>query len=136
MKKCLKCNNEVRGRSDKKFCSNKCRNNYNNYTDYSLKLMRVTKARAIKNGIPFDLEYSDFVIPKLCPVFGTELIIGMGGRTNNSPSLDRKNKDIGYIKGNTWIVSDRVNRLKSNLSLEEMKVFLSILIKECESISK
>jgi len=27
---CLDCNEKLRGRSDKKFCSDQCRNNYNN----------------------------------------------------------------------------------------------------------
>ena len=29
-KKCLQCNKLLRGRSDKKFCNDYCRNNYNN----------------------------------------------------------------------------------------------------------
>jgi len=29
-KKCLDCGEKIRGRTDKKFCSDQCRNNYNN----------------------------------------------------------------------------------------------------------
>ena len=29
-KKCLDCGDKIRGRTDKKFCSDQCRNNYNN----------------------------------------------------------------------------------------------------------
>lgn len=29
-KKCLDCGDTIRGRTDKKFCSDQCRNNYNN----------------------------------------------------------------------------------------------------------
>jgi len=29
-KKCLECGDKIRGRADKKFCSDSCRNNYNN----------------------------------------------------------------------------------------------------------
>ena len=29
-RKCLDCGDKIRGRSDKKFCSDQCRNNYNN----------------------------------------------------------------------------------------------------------
>jgi hypothetical protein len=29
-KKCLDCNEIIRGRADKKFCNDQCRNNYNN----------------------------------------------------------------------------------------------------------
>jgi predicted nucleic acid-binding Zn ribbon protein len=29
-RKCLDCGDPIRGRSDKKFCSDQCRNNYNN----------------------------------------------------------------------------------------------------------
>ncbi|RYF12576.1 MAG: DUF2116 family Zn-ribbon domain-containing protein, partial [Flavobacteriales bacterium] len=27
---CLDCNTEIKGRADKKFCDDQCRNNYNN----------------------------------------------------------------------------------------------------------
>lgn len=30
LRKCLDCGEELRGRADKKFCSDQCRNNYNN----------------------------------------------------------------------------------------------------------
>lgn len=40
-KKCLECENPVYGRSDKKFCSDACRNSYNNRThSTSTKYMR------------------------------------------------------------------------------------------------
>jgi hypothetical protein len=130
MKKCLNCDNEVIGRSDKKFCTEKCKNKYNWIKDYSKTLMNVTKKRCEKNNIEFNLDYSDFIIPKKCPVFGTDIIIGVNGRSNNSPSIDRIDNTIGYVKGNTWIVSDKVNRLKSNLSKNELLIFCNKILEK------
>lgn len=127
MKKCLNCSNEVIGRSDKVFCSDNCRNKYNWNKDYSLTLMRVTKTRCEKLNIEFNLDYNDFIIPEKCPIFNTKLIVG-GKRSNNSPSIDRIDNNKGYIKGNTWIISDRANRLKSNLSKEDLFTFCTKML--------
>lgn len=34
-KRCLDCNEPIRGRTDKKFCNDQCRNNYNNHLNSS-----------------------------------------------------------------------------------------------------
>ena len=40
-KKCLSCDRPIKGRSDKKFCDDSCRNNYNNRLySYSLPVVR------------------------------------------------------------------------------------------------
>ena len=47
---CLECNDEVRGRADKKFCSDYCRNSYNNKVDKDSKnLIRNINNRLKKN---------------------------------------------------------------------------------------
>lgn len=57
-----------------------------------------TKKRAKKRGIVFDLEVSDIVIPKLCPILGIELSFGNGRVHDASPSLDRIVPSKGYVK--------------------------------------
>jgi len=50
MKKCLECGEEIRGRSDKKFCSDYCRNSFNNKVNIDSKnLIRNTNNRLRKN---------------------------------------------------------------------------------------
>ena len=49
-RKCLECNDKVVGRVDKKFCSDYCRNSYNNKVDKESKnLIRNTNNRLRKN---------------------------------------------------------------------------------------
>lgn len=78
--------------------------------------------RAKKLGLNFDLELSDIVMPKYCPITGLELRIKTGNRGFDaaSPSIDRKNPNKGYVKGNIGIISMRANKIKSDLSLEEL----------------
>lgn len=49
IKTCLDCNEILRGRSDKKFCNDQCRNNYNNRRNYESTLVRNTNAILRKN---------------------------------------------------------------------------------------
>ena len=129
MKKCLNCENKVFGRKDKVFCSDNCRNKYNWTKDYSKTLMRVTKLRCEKLNIEFNLDYDDFKIPEICPIFKTKIVSG-SNRSNNSPSIDRFDNSKGYVKGNVWIISDRANRLKSNLSKEDLYTFCTEMLRK------
>jgi hypothetical protein len=76
------------------------------------------RRRAAKEGIPFDLEPDDVVIPSHCPVSGVPLD---RSTRDASPSLDKIIPELGYVKGNIAIVSWRVNRLKSDATIEELK---------------
>ena len=129
MKTCLQCSITItKGRSDKRFCSDKCRNNYNNLINYTQRLFTVTKSRAIKNNTPFNLTIEDFEIPRYCPVFGIPLFVSRLHPSNNSPSIDKIIPELGYVKGNTWIISMRANRLKSDLSKEELIMFCTTFL--------
>lgn len=87
-------------------------------------LLKKAKDRASKNNIPFSITIDDVVIPERCPIFGMPLAMNSGGRPlDNSPSLDRIDNDLGYIKGNVSVISFRANRLKSNLTAIELKSF-------------
>jgi hypothetical protein len=82
------------------------------------------RQRARKHGLPFDLSTEDFEIPEVCPILGTELSFNKGGRSGhfpNSPSLDRVDPALGYVKGNVRVISARANWLKSDASLEELE---------------
>ena len=59
--------------------------------------------------------------PKVCPILGIELDWGMNGQQHNSPSLDRINPKLGYIKGNVMIMSQLANMMKSNATPEQKR---------------
>lgn len=94
-----------------------------------------SKNRAKTLGLPFNIEYSDIVIPEYCPVLGIKIERGIGrsNHSDNSPSLDRIIPSLGYVKGNVIVISNRANKIKHNATPEEiLKVaeFFSIVIKE------
>lgn len=82
------------------------------------------KANAKRRGIEFDLKTSDIDdigIPITCPVLGIPIYFNNGRVKDDSISFDRVDSTKGYTKDNVIIVSHRVNKLKSNASLEEMR---------------
>jgi len=46
-----------------------------------------------------------------------------------APSLDKIIPNKGYIRGNIVVISDIVNRLKSDASIEDLKKILNFYIK-------
>jgi hypothetical protein len=60
------------------------------------------------------------VIPKRCPVLGIPIKIG-GARSIHSPSLDRIKPNNGYVPGNVRVISDHANRLKGNLTQQQLE---------------
>lgn len=83
-----------------------------------LTLKEVKKSDRILLLSSLDLPYS-------CPMLGIPLNYNGTGREgwsrkDNSPSLDRINSDIGYIKGNIHIISWKANRIKNDSTPEEL----------------
>lgn len=134
MKKCKHCNVETQGRKDKVYCSDKCRNTFNNINNYCENLIRVTRKRAIENNIPFNITIEDIFIPELCPILGIPIKRADKYQSNNSPSLDKFIPELGYVKGNVWIVSAKANRLKSNLNKDELIMFCSVILDKLSSM--
>ena len=91
------------------------------------------KARAKKFKIEFDLEKEDIIIPEFCPVLGIKLIMAKGKMNHNSPTLDRINNNLGYIKGNVCVISWRANSLKSDADSNEIKLILDYMLKHEEN---
>ena len=90
--------------------------------DIRKQMLKAARDRARKAGVPFDLTESDLMIPTYCPVFGVRLerALGSKGPGQNSPSLDRIIPSRGYVPGNVVVISNRANRAKSDLSVEEL----------------
>lgn len=82
-------------------------------------ILNGTRSRAKERGIDFNLDLKDIVIPETCPICQIPLKYS-SKRTNNTPSIDRINNSLGYTKGNVRVISWRANRLKSNITKEEV----------------
>lgn len=88
--------------------------------NYAHTLFIETKSRARLSGIPFDLDESDIVIPDWCPVLGIPLIAEVGGRKDNTPSIDKLIPEKGYIKGNVKVISWLANCIKRDCTEPEV----------------
>jgi hypothetical protein len=85
--------------------------------------LNAVRSRARRGGLPFNLTIEDIVIPTVCPVLGITLSRGSGYRSGCSPSIDRINPSLGYVKGNIIVVSMRANEIKRDSTWPEiMKV--------------
>ena len=143
---CPVCDTELVGlRSDAKYCSVLCgnrargrahyKNNPQLYKEKRAKdnaqverrIHTRVKRRAKKEGILFDLDVSDVVIPEACPVLGIKLVTTNQGRGyhTNSPSLDKIDPTKGYTKGNVRIISARANLLKNDATAHELRLVLA-----------
>tara|TARA_R110002096_G_scaffold58562_1_gene147378 strand:- start:878 stop:1360 length:483 start_codon:yes stop_codon:yes gene_type:complete len=89
------------------------------------------KSRAKRKGFPFDIEESDIIIPKICPVLGINIITNTIRKpTDNSPSLDKFIPELGYVKGNIAVISVRANRIKNNSTRQEIELLLQWMLKQ------
>lgn len=83
------------------------------------------KRRAKLKGILFNLIVDDLPnIPENCPVLGIPIKQNLNKRTDHSPSIDRINNSLGYVKGNVRIISYRANRFKSDMCKEECELLM------------
>lgn len=118
-------------RTKKHYCSVNCQNikhglSRRNSTDKRYNIWCNVKKRTKKSNVEFNLNLEDIPeIPEYCPVLGIKIIANkLPGPLDSSPSLDRINPKLGYIKGNVRIISNRANRIKSDATLEELKLVL------------
>lgn len=84
--------------------------------DAAERLYRSSKARAKRDGIPFNLtlDYVRSLWPAdgNCPVLGFRMVLDK--ERGELPSLDRFEPEKGYVPGNVRIISQRANRLKGD----------------------
>lgn len=106
------------------------------YNNHESILLRNAKKRAEENGWEFNLELSDIVIPKICPILEVPLVIGTKGDYMYTPSIDRIDNSKGYIKGNIQIISMKANTMKNSASLEELKKFCKNILRYSLNSSK
>lgn len=145
---CKECSGPIEGRrSHAEYCSERCANRFRRKkfekrnpekvkanralmnSRAPQRILSRVKSRAKRNGIPFNLEVSDIVIPDRCPVLGIPIVQNQGrqGYFPDSASVDRIVPELGYVKGNVRVISQRANQLKSDATLEEMRLVLADL---------
>lgn len=81
------------------------------------------KWRSKDDGVPFTVAFEDIDWPLNCPALGIPLDYAHASRrgTDASPSFDRFDAGIGYVKGNVRIISVRANRIKTNAMAHELR---------------
>jgi hypothetical protein len=95
-----------------------------------------SKIRAKAKKLPHNITSDDIreVWPKdnICPVLKKPFEMGFkSGKTKSmAPSLDKIIPSKGYTKDNIVVISDIVNRLKSDASLEDLKKIINFYIKK------
>jgi hypothetical protein len=97
---------------------------------WTLCTRRFTVAK--KKGVPIEfssayefITYCKSIAPKVCPVFNKVLVFQRGKHGGGpwSPSIDRIDPNLGYIRGNIQIISNKANTMKHNATSEELIAF-------------
>ena len=87
-------------------------------------MMSQAKKRAKDKKLPFDLDlkYLRDIWPKdnICPALSIELKRGKGKMIDSSPSLDRINNELGYVKDNVQVVSMLANLIMSSATPDQV----------------
>lgn len=86
-----------------------------------------SKVKAARDGVPFDLtpEYLESIWTGFCPISGCELSMNVDRNDENMAELDRFVPERGYVQGNVHFLSRRMNRIKSDITFEEVKKLFS-----------
>lgn len=95
----------------------KARRKASYFQDFGRETFNRVKSRSRKKGVFFDLSLEDIPkLPKYCPILNIELKINWGGKAQafNSPTLDRIDPELGYVKGNIAWICNEANRLKQD----------------------
>lgn len=143
---CKRCGTsfERKVRTAQVYCSTKCRRAANNsYQSQNMQrwhkenphvsMLRTLKHRAKKKGLEFNITKEDLVIPEYCPILGIKIESNVGkgsGGKMNSPSVDRIDNNLGYIKGNVWVISQLANAMKSQANPEQLVAFAKWVMSE------
>ena len=109
-----------------KYCSPEKRKSLHRKDPRKVMLIQA-KQRAIKKGLPFNIDKSDIIIPDICPLLNIPLFVNSGKSGPNSPTIDRIICEKGYVKDNVMVISARANTAKGNLSFEELNLLINNL---------
>ena len=82
-------------------------------------ILKSAKARAKKRNVTFSIGIEDINTPQYCPIFNIPLTMQVGKAEDNSPSLDRIDSSLGYVKGNVAVISRKANVIKNDGTADE-----------------
>ena len=97
------------------------------------------KDRATKHNIPFNLELKDVLElwrkqEGKCALSDVPMTFELNkGRVPTNVSIDKINKDLGYLKDNVQLVCMACNQIKSDLTEEEMYNFCKKIVNKYEN---
>ncbi|GAA6622716.1 hypothetical protein NUACC26_085400 [Scytonema sp. NUACC26] len=119
---------EQKQRSKDRQKYNQMRMNWTIKNPEKVLLIKARERVKLKN-LEMDITENDIIIPDLCPMLGIPLIShrGKGIQSDNSPSLDRIDPKLGYIKGNIHVISVRANKIKNDATTEELGLIYEYL---------
>jgi hypothetical protein len=83
-------------------------------------MIHSSKGRAKKKNIEHSITISDIFIPDMCPVLSIPLVKNSNIICDGSPTLDRIDPNIGYVKTNIMVISHKANRIKNNATVGEI----------------
>jgi len=110
-----------------------------NYVHY---IILASRNRAKLEGVPCTIDETDIYIPEICPISSCRRFLERkrGRAWSGSPSLDRYNPTLGYIPGNVWVICNKCNRDKQNMTGEQHIAFGTEIInafkEECERVAQ
>lgn len=97
-------------------------------TLYKQFLIRMQFAK--RHNIPFTIDFESIEQPKFCPVLGIELNYNWSSdhlRNSAKATLDKVIPELGYVPGNVFVISWRANKLKSNMTLDELQKIMNYI---------
>lgn len=85
-----------------------------------------TRSRAQNLRLPYNItaDHLEQIWTGHCPVFGLKLIREADRVQEDAPELDRIIPSLGYVIGNVVWLSRRANRLKNNVTADELRQLL------------
>lgn len=93
-------------------------------------LLRI-RDRANRRGYESDLQIEDIpILTDTCPVLGIKYKKGKGKLQDASPSIDRLNSNLPYLKkykDNLCYISHKANRIKNNATVEDLRKVLEFI---------
>lgn len=118
---CVQCGKEIHQLTD--------RNKYR-YKDTFKRQFSAVRQKAKRNNIPFTIKYEELELPEFCPVLGLKLNYRwreLDTTDYTKASIDKLIPALGYVPGNVFVISWRANRLKNNMTIDELEKILDYM---------
>lgn len=80
------------------------------------------RKRAKEKGLDFNIEITDIIVPDVCPLLNIPMFKDGLKLGPNSPTVDRIDSSLGYVKGNIWVISHRANMIKNAATFDEFNL--------------